>query len=120
MECHVRHGHLGRWSFPPTVRALVMADVAVVRPGVAQTLAARWAEPAIRLVRQGRAPDRLGRNPEGEHLALGGIRKRGHNRIVSVEYEQGVAVEGTNRLAPGFRHQVNLAVAVELVAEQIE
>ena len=66
------------------------------------------------------AGERLGvvLHPEVRHAAAL-TAEVGHQRIVGVEHEASAAVELGHELRPAVGEQVELAVAVELVAEQV-
>jgi hypothetical protein len=70
-----------------------------------------------RVLEAGARPRRVV-DPEPEHLRAP-LCERRDERVVGVHHERGLRGELTDRLAPPFRDVLELAVAVELVAEQV-
>ena len=56
--------------------------------------------------------------PEAKR-ALAAVGEVGHDRIVAVHDERGRRGKLTDRRSPALRHDLELAVAVELVAEEV-
>ena len=97
------------------VRAAVVAEMPDVRGGVVVRRAAAEAVLRVGRVLQRRASD--ARVVEPEHAAAG-AGERADLRVVAVHDELRVG-EGGDRLAPAGGDELELAVAVELVAEEV-
>ena len=118
LESHAGGGHGGLRSPAPAVRAAVAAQVAQVDRFVLVRMAAVSAVLRVRGVLHGRQSLGVVLEPEVGHV-LTATAEVGHERVVGVQNEPRPAVELAHHLRPAVGQQLELSVAVELIAKEI-
>ncbi len=121
VQGHASGDHIGVGAFQPALRTAPVAQMPQQDEPVLQ--AAVTARARDRVGGVGQRVEGVGRvgDAEGTHTSTqaGGVCQRGDGRVVGVEHHGRSGGQGGQGLAPPVVHRVYLAVAVELVAEQI-
>src|SRR5207237_3061093 len=99
-------------------RTAIVAEVAHVRRGIRIRRPAANAVLGVRSVLQRRTGMPRIVEPE-DCRARVCAREIAHLRIVAVDHERGLRIELRNGAAPPLGHELELAVAVELVTEEV-
>ena len=117
MQLDVARDDGGLGPAPAAVRAVVAAEVGEVDRVVGVGMAAAAAVLGVGRVLQLRVGERVVLHAEVARAALPA--EVGHERVVRVEHERGGARVRGHDLRPALGDDLELAVAVELVAEQV-